>query len=161
MLLYRFPDLLSKEWKVVSKEEARLSPYYGFRGWLLLFYISILFVVVSDLLQAVTVPNPRFAYGGGVGVTRAVLLSIAAVNLPFLILAPMKHRLMPRLGIAGTWITVVIFAATIDMPGQIDGVILRVAFVVAFAALMTWYILSSRRVNVTYLNRVPLGSLNS
>ncbi len=63
-----------------------------------------------------------------------------------------------RVWIAGNWIGAIIYAATIDMPGQIDGVILRVGAVVVIAALMTLYILSSKRVNVTYLNRIPAGS---
>ncbi len=67
----------------------------------------------------------------------------------------MKHRLMPRLWIAGIWINVAILATTIDRPGQSDRTISLVALVVAISALMTWYILSSKRVNVTYLNRVP------
>ena len=156
MLPYPFPNLLSKEWKVVSKEEARRSPYYGFGGWLLLFYIWILSSWVLNLPQVATVPDRSFVawYGGDVGVTRAVLLSYQAMFLPFLILAPMKHRLMPRLWIAGIWINVAILATTIDRPGQSDRTISLVALVVAISALMTWYILSSKRVNVTYLNRV-------
>ncbi len=160
MYLDPLRNLLSKEWKVVSREEARRSPYYGLWGWLLLFYIMALFGFVDVLISAVSVPDPSIVetYGGDVGVMRAVSLIYAALTVPFLILAPMKHRLTPKLWIAWNWISVIIYAETIDFPGRIDEMILRVGAVVVMAALMTLYILISKRVNVTYLNRIPAGS---
>ena len=49
----------------------------------------------------------------------------------------------------------IVFAATVDKPGQINATIGLIAFTVLIASLTTWYVLHSKRVNVTFLNRVP------
>ena len=80
------------------------------------------------------------------------------MNIPFLILVPMKHWLMPPVVIACTWIQIVMFfPISIGLAEMTNGTIATIAtiFVVVLAALWTWYLLRSKRVNLTYRNRVP------
>ena len=152
-------NLLSKEWRPVSKDEAANNRYYGLRGWLLLFYVGAAFGAVTysiDLLSP-SVEKYYWVFGERPGVIRAALLVALAGQLPVLILAPLKHRLMPRLWIAGMWISVITWIAAYDMPGRVDAMLLSVAATIVGSALLTWYVLHSKRVNVTYLHRVPTG----
>lgn len=148
---------LSRDWRVVSREEAAQTRYYGLRGWLLLFYLLAAGSVVTNAIDLMSPPHAGYVevYGDRPAVIRAVLLVYLAAQLPFLVLAPLKHRLMPRAWLAGIWVAAVTFVAAIDMPGRTDGMVLRVALTLCCAALMSWYVLHAKRVNVTYLQRVP------
>jgi len=80
-----------------------------------------------------------------------------ALNLPFLLMAPMKARLMPVVSIACYWVGIAISLGSFGtMPGPLMNVsiLARVAFWVAWGVVFTLYLLRSRRVNVTYLHRV-------
>ena len=99
-------------------------------------------------------------FDGSAGMTPVVSLVTAALQIPFLILVPIKHPPMPNVDIACTWIQVAIilpFLMNLDassgLPASVATTISVV--IVVMAALWTWYLLGSKRVNVTYRNRVP------
>ena len=157
---------LSKEWAVVSKDEAQQNRYFGLRGWLLLFYLAMVWSVFQNLIVAFASPHSELVeifgggnpavFGGNLNVMRGIFLVYGVVAVPFLVLAPLRHPLTPKVWIGSTWISVIVFTAAVDMPGQINAMIGLISFVVVTASLMTWYFLHSKRVNVTFLNRVPV-----
>ena len=153
MYWFAFLNRLSREWTVVSKDEARQNTYFGFGGWLLLFYLGMAGALIMSLVDLFSHADPRVVeiYGGNL----AVYMIGAAVWVPFLVLAPMKHSLTPKVWIWCTWINALVYAIAFDPPGGVDAKILQIVGVVVFTSLMTWYILHSKRVNVTYLSRVP------
>ena len=142
----------AREWIPVSPDEARAHRYYGFRGWLLALYVGYAYGFVVNLFGI-------FAPGlsAGLGLAQTILLVQNALGVPFLVLAPIKHPLMPKAVIGSLWIGVALFAATVDIQGNVDREILLVAIAAGIAASMTWYFLWSKRVNVTYRHRVPAG----
>ena len=153
-------NLLSKDWRPVSREEATRHRYCGLRGWLLVLYVVAAYGVVTYSIDAMSPHNGKYygTYGERPEVIRGVLLMSAVAHLPLLILGPLKHRLMPRLWIAGMWISAITSIAAYDMPGRLDSLILGIAMTIVGTALLTWYVLHSKRVNVTYLHRVPAGA---
>ena len=148
-------------WGDVSEQEAVRAEYYGVRGWLKFFYVLAVLGFLSSLLE-LNEPDPRAVemFDGSAGMTPVVSLVTAALQIPFLILVPIKHPPMPNVDIACTWIQVAIilpFLMNLDassgLPASVATTISVV--IVVMAALWTWYLLGSKRVNVTYRNRVP------
>lgn len=86
---------------------------------------------------------------------RGVHIANVVVWAPFLVLAPLRHSVTPKVWIGCNWMNVIVFVAALNIPGRADEIIGFVALAVVGASLMTWYVLHSKRVNVTYLNRVP------
>lgn len=148
---------LSRDWRSVSKEEAANHRYYGLRGWLLFFYVAAAYSAITCSIDLISPHDGKYfgTFGERPGVIRAVLLIGAVAQLPILILGPLKNRLMPMLWIAGMWITAIAYIVAYDMPGRTDLMILSVASTLVTAALVTWYALHSKRVNVTFHHRVP------
>ncbi len=162
MYWFALLNRLSKEWVVVSKDEAQQNTYFGFRGWLLLLYVLTVVSVIQTLIAAFSSLDPLVVegFGGNTVATRSIYIAQGIVWVPFLVLAPLKHPLTPRVWIGCAWISGIAFVATINMPGQIDAMIGWIAFVVVITLLLTWYALHSKRVNVTYLSRVLAGEPN-
>lgn len=98
----------------VSETQARTSPYYGFDGWLIVFYVYAVWSAVSSLAAVfaftqfgqVASEIGTFDLGG-----LQVLMAVRVVTLlPFLVLTPLKHRLMPIAAIVCEWINAVVAA---------------------------------------------------
>lgn len=152
-------------WTTITEDEARLHPLYGFAGWLWAVYAVEVLGIALTLEGVITVvrdyglnpiTNPSFG----------IVWLHLALNLPFLLMAPMKARLMPVVSIACYWVGIAISLGTfVTMPGPLMNVsiLARVAFWVAWGVVFTLYLLRSRRVNVTYLHRVraddPMAAL--
>ena len=147
----------SAGWKIVSPVEAAENKYYGFKGWILYFYAL---VVLGLLMNGYNIWfNPTYStlvLGLGVSFEMISIFIVVGfvLSIPFLVLAPMKHRLMPKVTIVCYWLVVIlalanftIFPVALALPGFVFGVI--------WAVLITWYLLKSKRVNVTYLHLVP------
>lgn len=160
MFLEYLWNLLSKDWRPVFREEATRNRFYGLRGWLLLFYAAAAYGAVTYAIELMSPFDDKYfgIFGERPNVIRAVLLINVAAQLPILVLAPLKHRLLPKLWIAGLWISAIAYVAAFDMPGRLDSMILGVAMTIVGTALLTWYVLDSKRVNVTHLHRVPAGA---
>lgn len=157
MYWFAFLNRLSKEWTVVSKGEAQQNPYFGFRGWLLLLYLLAVVGLIQNLIVVFASPDPDLVeiFGGNPDVMRGVYVVYGIVWAPFLVLAPLRNSLTPKVWIGGAWVSVVVYAAAVNMPGRLDAMIGQIAIGVVVTLLMTWYVLHSKRVNVTYLSRVP------
>ncbi len=144
--------------QVATKVEAQQHPLYGFGGWLYAFYA---YAIVETCLPMVGL----FGEGGGLvamygAENFSMMRMVMAVNmilpLPFLILAPLKHPLMPIVTIISFWTSAVLFLVAMSIGGIPPQTILTVVSLNAVtAAAYTWYLLQSMRVNVTYRQRVP------
>lgn len=145
-------------WKNVSKDEARAHPLYGFRGWMLslwiLYFLGWLvnFANLSGLNDAALIS----LYGTeNMGMVKFSVAMSQLLALPLLVLAPLRHSMMPKMSIICLWLGAVLgFGITFSilpiwmaLSGSAVGVIL--------SALWTWYLLKSKRVNVTYNLRIP------
>jgi hypothetical protein len=144
--------------------------YIGVRGWLLFFYILAALNFLGSLYDLIYPdPDQLAALGGNAGMLLAINLFFIALQLPFLALTPLWHPLMPSLTIACTWIHTVALVALIAGLGEASvymyagerspeaaAAVITIALVVTIviSALWTWYLLCSKRVNVTFRNRV-------
>jgi len=143
----------------VSPEEAARNRYYGFDGWLLAFYATFAASVLSSTIFAfdsIYLQSLQDSYGlAPVGATTlSVVMMIWSVAL--LSVVPMRRPLVPKLLVAGIWLygfihwtIVLVFGA----PEPMSFVGLGTS--IAYSSLFSWYWLKSKRVNVSYLNRVP------
>ncbi len=147
-------------WKDVPLEEAVQYKFYGIRGWLITFYILAalgLLSAISGLIE----PDPEAIqlFFNSTGIFLAFSVITLALQLPFLILVPMKYPLMPNIEIACTWVRTTIilpFVMSLDVTmGVPSGFGTGISiFAMVIAALWTWYLLESKRVNLTFRGRV-------
>ena len=142
----------------VSPVEAAENKYYGFKGWVLFFYILILYSLLVSIIYDIWFDPTYDIRVSGLGDSAEMIGILSVVGgvlfLPFLVLAPMKHRLMPKVTIVCSWLEVIpslvyftIVPVALALPGFVFGVI--------FAVLITWYLLKLKRVNVTFRHLVP------
>jgi len=150
--------LLNTEWRPVSPTQAEGHPAYGFEGWLLFFYAYALFGLALPIMSVFGGGGGTAAMFGAENVT--MMRTVNAVRLilllPFLVLAPMKHRWMPAATIAAYWLSFAIMAVALlvgDVPARRTGIVMSLDAVTAL--LYTAYLVFSVRVNVTYRHRVP------
>lgn len=92
----------------VTAERAKASPHYGFDGWLVVFYVLAGFSAFSAIMNmfAVAALSGFHSWGAMPWLAAAKAL----LWLPFLILAPLKHRLMPLATIVSLWVSAAISA---------------------------------------------------
>ncbi len=66
MYWFAFLNRLSRDWTVVSKDEAQQNPYFGFRGWLLLLYLATVGSLIQILIVVFASPDPDLVetFGG-------------------------------------------------------------------------------------------------
>ena len=161
----------------VSKHQAEQSRYYGIKGWLLVFYILMILGALSGLSNAFNEANAMML-GLDMGMWQMISLVQVALMLPFLVLTPMKHRLMPTVSILCLWISLCITVGLFAMnSGNISGamaaggastmspeaaaavqatvMIVMIGLSVLFTILFTWYLLASKRVAATFRHRLP------
>ena len=143
------------DWKEISPEEAAETKYYGLGGWLLVFYVIAVIAFLGTILNLANVDAFKQLYGDAYGIMLVVSIIQGLLILPFIILAPKKSPLMPKATISAYWFSIALTAIagiitnpSAMLPQLIVGVI--------FVALFSWYLRNSKRVNVTYLHRVPV-----
>ena len=143
------------DWKDVSLEEAEQNKYYGLGGWLLVLYVIAVIAFLATFLNLANVDAFKQLYGDAYGIMLVVSIIQGLLILPFIILAPKKSPLMPKATISAYWFSIALTAIagiitnpSAMLPQLIVGVI--------FVALFSWYLRNSKRVNVTYLHRVPV-----
>lgn len=140
-------------WRPLSVEEARRHPRYGIGGWLYVFFGLLVFAVIADSVEL-----SRHGLGSDrpawlIGLSLAVYVAILAAGV--------RHwRGFPELAIAGTWLTGGlgrIFTEHASAPpipgGDLDPRQVGLVAFVVFSLLLTWLLLASERVNVTYKRR--------
>jgi hypothetical protein len=138
-------------WKDVSPEEAARHTLYGFSGWLVLYYA----LGVATFLVWFAFSVYSFAKGiEAHSVHGLVLTTLASISLlqalflvPFLIMAPLRHHAMPSVVTVCLW-----FGVAVNL---LYAPFIPAASHIVWAAIFTVYLLRSKRVNVTYLHRVP------
>ena len=145
-------------WTAVTEDEARLHPLYGFGGWLYALYAVELFglaMTIYSLLRVVQLAGVDQLLHPSMGFVWLHLL----LGLPFLVLAPMLARAMPVVSIICYWAGTLLGLRLFFLPGlHLDVMILApMLFWAAWGVVFTVYLVRSRRVNVTYLHRVPAG----
>ncbi|NKB60458.1 MAG: hypothetical protein GKS00_29480 [Alphaproteobacteria bacterium] len=146
-------------WLSVSREEAARNRYYGLDGWVLAFFALSATGLVS---YAVNFFNPFYneifqqEYGLTSDGVTILTLFLMAWSSTFLIFLPMKYGFVPKLMIALAWLYWLIYFGIIFKFGSLtlSGTV-TLFFSPVFSLLYTWYWLKSKRVNVTYLCRIP------
>lgn len=146
-------------WTNISRDEAAAHPLYGFKGWLILFWVLAIFWVV--IWSRSIFGNDRmilvmFETEEQVRFMRIVMALDLAALLPFIILVPLKHPLAATVGLYGVIAQGLLrpFAAAflVELGGSkvpaITGTHMGLA--VAFVLYMTF----SKRFNVTYRHRI-------
>ena len=142
------------DWKNVSPEEAAQNKYYGLGGWLLLFYALAAVGFVGSFLGLAGIAQLREAYGDNHAIILGLSIVQALLQLPFIILAPKKSPQMPKAVISAYWLSVSLSAIAAIIVGP-NLMLPQVIIGAIYVALLQWYFKKSKRVNVTYLHRVP------
>lgn len=159
LLLTYLRDRFSRQWKTVSKEEAQRNQYYGFKGWLLLFYLYWLFALVSGVMDFVRpVPEVVLVIYDSPTAYRAISVLGLILQIPALVLAPLKHPLFPRVAIWTNLILLLLALLIMSKTSMNSLIVFLIIIAFLMTILSTWYLLSSKRVNVTYHHRVPPNS---
>lgn len=143
------------EWREISPAEAEQSKYYGLGGWLLVFYVLGVLGFLASFAGLLALETLKQNFGDSYLILAGLGIVQGLLYLPFLILAPKKHPLMPKAAISALWLSVAVtaIAGMFANPSQMMG---QLIFSVAMVALFAWYLRKSKRVNVTYLHRVPV-----
>lgn len=140
-------------WRPLTPTEARAHPLYGIAGWLYVFFGAILFALIADAVEWTQ-------HGPGSDRPAWLIATALGIHTAILWVGVRKWRWFPEFAIAGIWLTgglgqlftehAQLGAPVADAadPRQIG----IVAFV-AFSLLLTWLLVVSERVNVTYKHR--------
>ena len=161
-------------WRQVSPNEAMQHPLYGVGGWLLFFMILQIIGIVFNIYQLTQSTD---------GTQTIITIISLVLGLLIVLLCFSKSRSFPTVTIVLLWIgtalgvisAIMIAGVAGDLadvaiqqgggtadPAYRDAVvgsvitsaIVSVVVVAVVALLMTWYLVSSKRVNVTYRHRV-------
>jgi len=150
------------QWISLPPEDARLHRLYGFRGWLIAIYVLVLVLFLLDL-RSITgdsaMMKMMFETEAQVAVIRWVMIFECVALLPFLVLTPLKHSVMPTAALAGfaafTLLRPLAVLLLIDIkPVKIMAVS---GNHLVLGAVFIAYVLLSKRVNVTFRHRVKAG----
>lgn len=149
----------STSWVQVSPEEAAKNRHYGFDGWILAFYGLTVAGTVMNVIFALD-PIYRLSLEANYGLSPEGATVLMAVMLVWVIallcLMPVRRPSVPKLLIAGSWLYIILFWMIVLVFGAITPMsIVSFGTGIVYPVLFTWYWLKSKRVNVTYSNRVP------
>lgn len=155
------------EWRHLTLAEAKQRNLYGFRGSVLVVYLLAAFLMVWQLYGAANTSNGLdLMYDGpeNAFVMQHVLTLKALLWIPFLVLAPMRHPLMPSVTlicIATAFLmdfVAINFVIGLPIPKSMGVNIFNLLIAAGFG----WYFMRSKRVNLTYRlrERVPVAASN-
>lgn len=167
-------------WRQITEEEAQQHPLYGVGGWLLVMMILLILGIALNLVSLLG-SGGRVEMGGlqieaSLGF-RSVLIIIGIVlNIVVVVFAFTKNPKFPMVALAALWAGVVValistfIGPSITIEGgdeqvrqmiieQVNasystGALTGLVVAAVIAALISWYLLASKRVNVTYNHRV-------
>ena len=145
-------------WRKLTESEAKQHPLYGFGGWL----ATLCALSVCCLLYATIILSA--GWGRSDGWTRLGMIAWTLIYLPFLILGPRLHPNLPAAAAVCAWINPFIvlvtgFRVIISVKAPSLAFLAPMeAFVggLIFAIVFQWYLVRSKRVNVTYRHRVRM-----
>jgi hypothetical protein len=148
-------------WKQLTLDEARQHPRYGFGGWMWVIYGLAVIGVISNLWLAL---------GGAEGMVDTIVamygeeymaffqpfaVIIALVWAYLIYLAAARKQSMPSHTLIGVWAMTVVTAASNFYFMGIGGQSIASGILgLIYPALVSWYIVDSDRVNVTYRHRM-------
>jgi hypothetical protein len=162
-------------WRQVEPNEAMQNPLYGVGGWLLFFMILQIIGIVFNIYQLTQSVDETQTITAIVGLVIGLLIVLLCFS---------KSRSFPTVAIVLLWIgtglavisaivvagaagvvaDVTLAAAGVPVTPEarelfvasmITSAIVGVVIAGVIAGLMTWYLIASKRVNVTYRFRVP------
>ena len=145
------------QWQALTADEARAHQLYGFKGWLIAVYALalVLFVLnVRSITGGDAMMLIMFETEPQVAFMRWVIALQCLAVLPFLLLAPFKHPLMPIAALVGFAIDALARPVTAALLININNtkVMAITGTHLLLGAIFISYLLLSRRVNVTYRN---------
>jgi len=145
-------------WVKVSAGQARRHPLYGVNShlfWLYVLTLMAFLVRLATLYTAMNMIEPDDPVI--VAICRALLAGSLGLPLLFLLLSITWNAMVPFALIACLWAFVAVDAGLLllGMATETSFVVMAVALTIAPA--LTYYLLLSRRVNVTYRRRVRYG----
>lgn len=145
------PRAVPMNWKEVSPEEAAGHKLYGFSGWLVAYYalgvVTFLVWLGFSFYSLMKGIESHSVHGLVLTTLASIALLQALFLVPFLIMAPIRHYAMPSVVTVCLWFGVAVNLLHAPLIGAASHII--------WAAIFTLYLLRSKRVNVTYLHRVP------
>ena len=102
----------------VGYDIIRKYPYYGMRGFLLLFYCLYALETVANVLSIFLpeIVGDISSFDNDIDTARLVYIWSVLTTLPLLILAPLKHPATPIVWIAGIWLNSVVYVVALDTP---------------------------------------------
>lgn len=162
-------------WRDVTPNEAMQHPLYGVGGWLLFFMILQIIGIVFNIYTMTQAIDETQTITSIVGLVIGLLIVLLCFS---------KSRSFPTVAIVLMWIATglavisaiviagaagVVADASLAAAGvpvtpesrelfvasMITSAIVAVVVAGVIAGLMTWYLIASKRVNVTYRFRVP------
>lgn len=142
-------------WVTIAERQARQHPLYGLNGILFCFYaltLGGLLVRAATLMTAMTL-SPMFDQAD-LQISSMLLAWGMGLPLPFLLLSLAWRRIMPAASIACIWSSVALDAGFLILGLMTPVALFGTVASTAAAPLLTFYVLLSRRVNVTYRHRV-------
>jgi hypothetical protein len=146
-------------WVQVSPEEASRNRHYGLDGFILALYglvaagtaMNVFYFFSPNYLKSSQEINGLSPEGA-----KLFLILVVGWGLTMLCLIPLKRPFVPKLMAAGSWLYMIFFAAIMSVAGSFTAMALYGLIAgTFFAFLFTWYWFKSKRVNVTYLNKIP------
>ncbi len=167
-------------WRQISEEEARQHRLYGVGGWLLVLMILIILGIALNLFSLLGSGGSVEALGMQIEVSlgfRSVLIIIGILlNVVVVVFAFTKNPKFPTVAMAALWAGVAVALISMFMGPSITieggseelrqrmidatnasystGALIGFIVAAALAALISWYLMASKRVNVTYNHRV-------
>ncbi len=166
--------LLSRtDWVNVTFDEVYKYRYYGLDGWLLLLYGTVVLGIAANIIELFD-PTGRehFQIYYGLSLEGAWTLAFNTLfwTITYMVFIPIKRPFIPKLVIASSWLNVVTFVGIVSFfnnptasarppaasfAGSETVLFWGLSFGVLITLSSTWYWLKSKRVNATYLNRIP------
>ncbi len=140
-------------WVRLSPDEARAHPRYGLGGWLYVLFAFLCLAVIADVTE-------WFVHGPGSDRPRWLVAFTISTNVAVLSAGFLRWPYFPELAIAAIWIGGALglaFTHHMQVPAAatdpIDARTFGTAGYLLFSAVLTWLLLTSDRVNVTFKHR--------
>lgn len=148
------------DWTEISPQAAALEEDYGIQGWLLAIYIIVVLAFFGGLIPQLDTAGMAAEYKEHYFSALLGNMLQMLMLLPFLILTLLKDRRMPVVSIAAIWISVLAGAYVSALPISEAPLALAEQYFfvlvdIVICTLFSWYLLRSRRVNVTFRHRIP------
>jgi hypothetical protein len=142
-------------WRPVSEDAAATHRLYGMAGWLHLFYWLALGWLAWTAVQVPGALAQADGLDPVMGDVAVILVALAlALRVPFPFLAVTRHPGMPLAAIGTHWLALALDGLLLALGLATRQWMLASLAALAIGPVFSLYLLRSRRVNVTYRQRV-------